>query len=399
MSYTQHQKTRSLAFTSLGHFVNDGNFLLISLLLVYYLAVPQVNLAFVALMAAGYNLISGLSSIAVGYVADVTGKDGHLISLGIFLQAVAIFLFAMPFRYPDYWFQSVLTGSILLGFGQAFYHPLGASILRSTYGAAKAPLVMGINGSMGSIGRAMIPFVLAVMILSFGKFYGFVFLSVYTVIGAILILLGLFDFRKEGVLPKQKHTKEKTPAGREYWIFMSFLSTVIFLRSVFMGGSVLYIGRYLFDIFGSEFLLALFLALTLIPPIIGQPLLGAITTLKGGRFATNLTGITSTIFFMLFLLTTNPIAMGLFFMVFSFMGFSLFPVMLGYIGQQVREGQGSVSNSIAWGLGNSLGFAVGALVMTFWTGMYGIPSGMWLMLAFGAVSTIIFISFRPDLNK
>ncbi|MCL4332534.1 MAG: MFS transporter [Candidatus Thermoplasmatota archaeon] len=393
-------KARSLVFTSLGHFINDGNFLMFSLLLVYYKEISQINIADVAWMAVGYNLISGLTSIGVGYVASRTGEEGPLISIGITLQAISIFMFGLPFAVPDYWFLPVLAGTFFLGFGQSFYHPLGASILRTTYGSIKAPFVMGINGSMGSLGRALMPSVLGFFILFYGNFDGFMLIFAYTIIGSSFILFGLMDYWKYS--PARAHPARgnaKESSSERYWKFMVFISAVVFLRSAFLGGAILYISTYLVSVLHSVIEADIFLTLTFIPPIIGQPILGGLTTKRGGRFATNLTGIVSAVMFSLFLLTQIPIMMALAFTVFSFMAFSLFPVMLGYIGQQVKEGQGSFSNSMAWGLGNSLGFSAGAGIMTVWHYTYSIYSGMWLMLALGTVSSVLFFFIKPDLAK
>jgi MFS family permease len=386
----------ALVFTSIGHFLNDGNFLMVSLLIVYYGEVPQVNITYVALMAIGINVISGLMSMGVAKLSVMLKFHGFLIFLGICLEASSLFLFAVPFVYPIYWFPAVLSGSILLGSGQSFYHPLGASILRSSYGVRVAPIAMGINGSIGSVGRSAIPVALGFLILDFGNFDGLTYLAIAIFIGAVMILFGLRDYRAPVDKPPAR-TGHKNGLPRQYWVFILYLTVVVFLRSMFMGGSVLYLDKYVYGILGSKILSDVFLTVTLIPPILGQPILGVLTSRMGGRFTTNMTGIISVIFFFLFLATDNVILMGVSFGIYAFMAFSLFPVMLGFISQQVKESEGAISNSIAWGLGNSLGVGAGILLMTLWVNDFGLDSAMYFILVFGVISTLLFISIRPDL--
>ena len=67
----QHfSKKRALLFTSLTHFANDGNFLLFSILIVFFAKLPGVSIAFLGMNAILYNVLYGVISLPVGKFAD-----------------------------------------------------------------------------------------------------------------------------------------------------------------------------------------------------------------------------------------------------------------------------------------------------------------------------------------
>ncbi|MDG7042832.1 MAG: MFS transporter, partial [Nitrososphaerota archaeon] len=122
-----NEKIRALVFTSLGHYLNDTFLILISILIVYYL-LAGISVIFLAAMSAIYGIISGLLSTPVGSIADRRGNYAKLMLLGFVLIGVANISFALSFL--SYNIYLIAIGSILLGSGAAFYHPLGGSILQ-----------------------------------------------------------------------------------------------------------------------------------------------------------------------------------------------------------------------------------------------------------------------------
>ena len=87
----------------------------------------------------------------IGKIADRINHDGLLIFAGIFIEASSVMLFGLSFVFIKYIDYTILTASVMLGVGQAFYHPIGASILAFTYGKEKSPLAMGYNFSSISL--------------------------------------------------------------------------------------------------------------------------------------------------------------------------------------------------------------------------------------------------------
>ncbi len=152
-------------------------------------------------MAVIYNVISGLFSAPVGVVADRIDRDNVLISTGLLLNALAIFIFALPFLFERFALYLIVAGVASLGFGQSFYHPpVGASVLSGVYRkGGGAPRAMGINGSFGSLGgRAITPPLLIVSLIALLRpSHSLFILAGYTAVGGgVAVLLGLRRVRR-----------------------------------------------------------------------------------------------------------------------------------------------------------------------------------------------------------
>ncbi|MEM3847911.1 MAG: MFS transporter, partial [Metallosphaera sp.] len=139
-------RLRVLTFTSLAHFSNDGVFLIFPLLIVYYSTEKHVSVVFLGILSIVYTLLSGLLSPFIGDKADKMDRDSELISLGILLEGVSMALFALSFVTLT--IPALTLGALLLGIGQAFYHPLGGAVLSRTFGKSSGR-ALGVNGSLG----------------------------------------------------------------------------------------------------------------------------------------------------------------------------------------------------------------------------------------------------------
>ena len=62
----------------MGHFSNDGNFLLFPVLITYYSLIPGISLILLGAIAIIYNALSGLLSTPIGRFADRTDRDAFL---------------------------------------------------------------------------------------------------------------------------------------------------------------------------------------------------------------------------------------------------------------------------------------------------------------------------------
>ena len=384
---------RALAFTSLAHFANDGNFLLFSILIVYFSKIPGVDLTFLGINAILYNILYGVISLPVGKLADKLNNDKFLLFAGIALEGTAASLFGFGFLYPNNYLIFVILGSVFLGSGQAFYHPLGASVLSFSYKKKKLGTVLGINGGFGSLGRAIIPSVITFLILLFGTFSGLEILSVYTWILAIIIYFGLVGFKRpyvNNITPTRKKSRPKT--------LMRTLERVtlpVFLKGAFLMGTVTFVAKYIDQITGSAELAGIILTISFVPAIFGQPFFGYLTSRKGGRYIISITSILSLFFFIGFLLTKNIIIVTLTYAVLAFLLFNGFSVLLDYAYQLVPKKYYSTSYSFVWGLGNILGGAFGIGLMTLFLTFMTITDSMYYM----AIVLLISILFLPMLPK
>ena len=393
---------KALSFTSLAHFANDGTALLYPILITFYQELPGVKIAYLGSIVIVYNLISGLLSTPIGRYADRTGSYGVLISLGIGLLGVSSIAFSIPFLIHSSLLPFLLIGAVFMGAGQAFYHPLGATILRNTYGVS-APKVMGINGSFGSLGRAIMPTTIGFIMVFIGDFQGLMVYSAYSFITALVLYLGLREVkvRKTGSpSPVKKKEIRQTTRLRGSWFmpFLYLLTVAVFVRSLFMVGTSTFIPTYLTGEYGKVVTLSIIL-ITYLLPVFGQPFFGSLTSRRGGKFTIVVTYILSAIFFGLFLLAgKNVIFTILSFGFFAFSAYSGFPVLLGYVGQVVPKDALGRSNSIVWGIGQTVGGAVGAAVVSALTLFLSVSTAIHYMFIFALVS-LVFLPFLPSKKK
>jgi Major Facilitator Superfamily. len=197
MEAIRKDRLKALIFTSLGHFTNDFTTLLFSILIIYYNKDFGLGLALLGAIAIAYNIISGFLSTPIGKFADKTRRYPMLIALGIVILGISMILFSLSFEFSRYMIPIIGFAVIFLGVGQAFYHPLGASVLEEAY-SERSSLMMGINGSFGSIGRSLLPIVLIPLILFIGAPYALAVLGIYAILTGTVIFFGL-DSRKKGI--------------------------------------------------------------------------------------------------------------------------------------------------------------------------------------------------------
>lgn len=386
-----------MAFTSLGHFSNDFTTLLFSVLIIYYSRDFGIGLAVLGAIAIAYNIISGFLSTPVGRFADRTGMHRWLMAGGILILGLSLVLFAVSFVSGQYLIPVMLAAVFLLGIGEAFYHPLGASILNKAYpkGSASA---LGINGSFGSVGRALLPIVLIPLILLVGKFYALIILGIYALVAGMAIFFGL-GFLKNGethVAGKAKKAADNKSMLIRYRPILIAVVALVFVRAMFLLGTTTYISEYLLSRTGSEIMVGYILTISFITAIIGQPVFGKLTDIYGGKATIGVTTILSALFFLLFMLSgSNILLVTFFYSIFIFLSFTGFPVLLGYVNQIVPKEIATTAHGMVWGIGNTIGGAAGIAVMSLllFLGL-SLTSTMWAMLVFG-VASIFFLPFIP----
>ncbi|MCW1295863.1 MAG: MFS transporter [Candidatus Parvarchaeota archaeon] len=389
-------RKRALLFTSLTHFANDGNFLLFSILIVFFSKLPGVSIAFLGVNAILYNVLYGVISLPIGEFSDRLNNDRLLLAFGIALEGLAAFFFGLGFIYTGYYIIFVVLGSVALGSGQAFYHPIGASVLSFVYESKDLGKILGINGAFGSLGRALMPSVITFLLLFFGSFRGMEVLAVYVWILSMIIYFGMSGFTR----PYKKHKKIKKKKYLPEGIKRSLYSALvpIFLKGAFIMGTVTFIAEYLDKITGSVAFTGIILTISFIPAILGQPIFGYITTIKGGRFTITLTSVFSLLAFILFLATTNVVIITFAYAVLAFLIFTGFSVLLDYTYQLVPKEYYSTAYGLVWGAGNILGGAFGIALMTYFLTFTNIIIAMYYMAGLLLIS-IIFLPLLPRPRK
>ena len=399
------EKKKDLIFTSLGHFTNDSTSFFYPVLITYYEVFPGANISLLGSMVIIFNLISGFLSSPVAAFADRKGNHAAMMSLGIAILGISVVLYGLPFVFRDLLTPLILIATVFLGVGQAFYHPLGATIISRSFGRS-APPAMGLNGSMGSLGRALIPSIIVLLLTIFGDFNGMIVYAVYIFVAAVFIFSGLIGFRDRPKDPAVKGHNQKVqstdiPDGStaKYMTILYILTIAVFIRSLFLVGTTTYVPTYLTNEFHSRTVMSYIVTLGLISPVFGQPFFGAMTSRKGGRYAVVITFVISTIFFGLFILITgNELLTTIFYAAYAFGAYSGFPVFLGYVSQLVPPSVLGKSNGLVWGIGQTVGGAAGAAIITAFTLFTTVKTSIDLMFIF-ALASLIFLPMLPSRSK
>jgi MFS family permease len=380
-----NEKIQALIFTGIGHYLNDSFLILLSILIVYYLieGVPPV---FLAIASAVYGIISGLLSTPIGSIADRRGNYAQLMLFGFVLIGISNILFAISFMVYRLYFIAV--GSVLLGSGAAFYHPLGGTILQIKYGGKEAPKALGINGSLGSLGRAISPTLLVLLLTFFGKITGLLVTSIYTFALGTAVYIGLRGLTINAPADKAKAVRSSI---RKYAYLLFPLSIMIFVRSMFTFGVMMYMPTYMTDLYRSKIIMGLVLTVSYSMAIFGQPYFGRITSSLGGRKVLIITTVGATASFLLFILSKGFYLQVILFAIYSFFAYSGFPNLLGYVGQVVDRGALTRANGIVWGVGSSVGGAVGVLLGGSLISIIGLGDVMRVFAAIAVASTALLV--------
>ena len=380
----------ALTFTSVAHFANDGNLLIFPVLINYYTAL-HVNFIILGFGAMIYNLISGLVSPFIGRIADMLDRDGLLIFLGLAIQGAALSLFAFAFLHIQQVNVIVLSGTALFGLGQSVYHPIGGSVLSSAFKGKSSGTLLGVNSSIGSIGRSVVPLILAALLPLFGITSSLYVIALYEIAASILVLGGLSAFRRNST-PHRKSEKKKATAGATKTMPLIYLlMIVIFVRSIFSTGLYTFMPYYFNSVLKNSNLVTEVISLAFLAPVVGQVLFGYLTSAWGGKVVVTLTSVFAVISTVLLMLTTNFYLMVIFLTLFAFFVFSIFPILIEYVKQLTPESVSASSNSLVWGLGSTIGGAVGIGLFSLLYKVLNVSlsDSMWLLILIGVVSIVI----------
>jgi len=292
---------------------------------------------------------------------------------------------------------TLLPGVMILGIGLAFYHPLGGSIIAFASEGKSLPRQMGINGSFGSVGRALFPVLIVTMVGLFGAPAGLLALGVGVLAagGAIFWLSAGLDRFMVG------ERQKRAPSGRSlkpYRRFVFALTGVFLVEAVFASGITTYIPSYYEQVYGSAGTAGLITSIILLAPILGQPVQGYLASRLGSRRALQITVTSSAAVVAVFLSFHNVVLEVLSLGVFAFFYYTGFPVILGYASLMTPRESITRVNAIVWGLGSTIGTALGSALGGTLGEEYGFHTSFTICLVFGllAVALLPLIPGRVD---
>ena len=357
-SQNSHNSYSSLAFTSMGHFMNDG-FTFIFPVIADVLANLNNYPAFylTALFAAFYTA-SSVFGLFAGRFSDRGSVFGGL-HTGIFLISVGAVGFSATMIFPGTSFSVVLVSAVIMGMGTGFYHPIGAAILQRTYPKKNLGMALGINGSMGSIGRALFPAIFLGLAYFITKGYALISLAIAGFIGAFVIWIGLRHLM--GV--KSENSSKGQGIKGVINTSIVILTLVFFIKSVSSQGMVAWIPTFLTYSKGVAVGATLGIVLTVMysSAIIGQPLFGILVDKMDKRLLLAISSLGTAAAMFAYMNTGGWLEI-LMLSLFGFFTFSGFPLTMSLISDYAPKGASSLTNSVVWGLGNSGGMIMGPVI-------------------------------------
>ena len=387
-------RLRALLFTSLAHATNDGMVIYVSFAADFLATTRGAPPLETAAMLFLFNLSSAALSVFVGRWADRSGRAGSLITLGLALVSAGLlgFYLALVYAQGPALVGAVMVSALVAGFGTAFYHPLGGTILQASFSERWRGLALGANGSIGSLGRAVYPFLffmVPVIVTIYDPF------AVFAVIGFVVsgvLWVGLRAWRSPPLPASsrplaanggQRSIREAATRGAV------LLTAVVFVRSMATQGIVSFLPIYITQLKGAGLGPALGAAIfwMYFPAILGQPVFGWLVDHYDRRIVLGLSSLASGLSILAYLVSSGWVSVA-FLAVFGLFTFSGFPLFLSLAADYVPREAASLGNALVWGVGSGGGSVLGPLVVgVIIASDYGL-----LGLAFGVLAAVAIVS-------
>lgn len=396
---------KTLIATSLAHFVNDGS--LYIFITLYDKILPSQGLL-IGVLVALQNLFSVSVSPIIGRRVDASKNYGFylfvdlvLIGIGVVGYSLSAILFSGFSR-----FLFLIPFAIIAGIGSSIYHPLGAAALHDVWRGKTLGRAMGINGAIGSSGRALYPlFVITLVVYltlpSVATLAVVCFLSasiIFSILRGVQFAQGA---SKTEVSAKQEGKKDDRRVVPMSLILqrISGLTIIAFGRSVLSQGIVVFIPIYFTNELHVPFGLKLgaIFSLMLGMAVIGQPIFGSIADKLGRRTTIGISIIGSSGAILSFLFTNNLLLEIILLALFGFFVFTGFPIIMPLATSIVPEGAGAASGSIVWGVGTVGGGAVGPFLVGLLeqSSLLGSLHSSFFVVAGFSLATLAILPFVP----
>ena len=169
------------------------------------LGVSYVKLGFAITLA---NVVSALTQAPVGFMVDRFGAR-LLLAIGVLLGAAGFLLVGL---FPSYWM--LLFAAVLIGLGNAVYHPADFSILSAEMSKSFMGRAYAIHGFMGYAGFAAAPPIVLLLNWYGGVQFALIISAIIGLVLSLPLLPGLFSERRAAKTPTPSAAfRAKTPAS------------------------------------------------------------------------------------------------------------------------------------------------------------------------------------------
>ena len=357
-------RRRLLVLTSIGHFVNDGTVFFVPVVATLLASGRAASPFEITAMLVVYYAASSLLGIYVGHWADRSGRPLELMALGLAILGAGMggFYVALVLVSGSAGFAAAIIAAFVVGFGSSFYHPLGASLLQAGFDRRQLGTALGINGAIGSVGRALYPslfFLIGLIITDNSAVLAFAAIG----IAASAVVASSGPGRRPANLPAAG-TRSVPAARQAFTLGIVTLTAVAFVRSAATFGVVAFLPTYLQLVRplwpGAP--LGIEVTILYLGGILGQPFFGALASRIDIRLLLSVTSLGSALSTLGFLLVGGAPAVAFLFLT-GFFTFSAFPLLMSLSAEYVDPRSASLANSLVFGLGSGGGMAIGPLIV------------------------------------
>ncbi len=315
-----------------------------------------------------FNASSVILSLLVGRWSDRSGRPGALIAAGMAFLSCGLggFYLALVLTSGTALVAAVMASAVLAGFGSAFYHPLGATILQSSFEDSARGRALGTNGSIGSVGRAAYPslfFLVPVIATIYDPF------GVFAAVGlgvALILWIGLRSWRAPAApqpAPSAAANGGRPSLRKAATRGALLLTAVVFIRSMATQGIVSWLPVFVTLQKGAGLgpAMGLVISTMYVAAIPGQPMFGWLVDHYDRRLVLGLSSLGSGLSILAYLISDGWVAL-VCLLLFGLFTFSGFPLFLSLAADYVPREAAASGNALVWGLGASGGSLFGPLV-------------------------------------
>lgn len=399
------RKKFPLLATSIGHFLNDGMFFLVPVIVDLIAASHDINATLITASLVLFYVSTAISANIFGRFIDRRHLQAWGMITGIVILSLGMILFSIALDHVMVPFTVVIS-SIVTGIGASFYHPTGTAILQSYYRGKKLGRYLGINGSAGSLGRAIYPSLLLIVgILFVSSSSSAIFFGALGLVLSLVMFIFISDYvknereeRTKGEVTEIRSKKEDKGSSPQIHAInggIILLTIISLIRNISFFSVVAWIPEYLSFVRGYGASLSLGTTMTLMfsGGIVGQLVIGVLVENHDKRRIL----ITTTVFsvaLMIAYLFTSGVASLVALATFGFFNFSGFPIFMSMISDYVPRGSTTISNALVWNLGGTTGQAVGPLIIGFIiAGTYSrLQTAFEIMLALGLLTVLMALA-------
>jgi len=368
-------RLRVLFLTSIAHFINDGSGIVYSVVYPIFTLSWGLSYTQISIVSTVMLLSSMLMSFVVGRVSDTMGKDSQMLSLGMGLWSLALGLLYLAAVFGDY--AILLLSALLGGVASSFYHPLGASLISRHFSLdSSRGLALGINGSMGALGRSLYPLI-ATAILASPTNELFLTLPLASLLVSLLIMQ-----LPGGNITSRNEVRDVKGLG----LILAMLTYIALVKGMLPQGFITFLPTFLVKEAGYSYGIDVGLAvmIALIGSILAQPVLGAVSDRWGRGRTMLITTAMGGVVTMIYVLVYRHVVLSyVILFLFGLFSFEAFTLLLAYVSELVPAEYLSRANSIVWGIGISGGGALGPIIVGLLADHVGLGSSYEVL---GAVS-------------